>query len=323
MSTIFFHVGPHKTGSTYLQDTFARQAMSLENQGVLYPSIGREYSTGHHNIAWFFEERPHINTNRAKLSGDLLRLEAEESKNVLLSSEEFSRLLDAQTENLKAAFPNWDFHTIYFLRKGSSLIVSLWQESIKNGLITTPLDKTTLSIISDNMKYDPFNHDANIAKFKRRLEGEVSVLNYNELLASRTDLTQPVSEIINADLKQEHKRINPSLGMEVAELVRAANLYNARIGKRRRGFPRIACHRMLKIPILNSILKNHLNAKFAALHKSLPAKYFLEMGFQSSHFLDGDAETIYNYIPESVLLDELNRDNILPWRMIKKMIQEK
>ena len=319
---VYLHVGPHKTGSTYLQDVFARQAKSLEQQGILYPAAGREYSFGHHNIAWYFNERPLIKTNPATLAQDLSRLADETKGNLLLSSEEFSRVPANQLAGLRRAFPNRAFHVLYFRRKGSALVVSLWLESVKNGLMLSSLDEVTHTDLSGNLRYDPFDHHANIARFGQSLEGTVSVFDYNELLASGVDITRPVSETIQAELKSNNRSINASYEISVIELMRAANIYNAGIGKRRRGFPRIACHRMLKIPILNAVLRHNIRIKFGALRKSLSAKRFLEMGFQSSHFMDGDGSAVYDYIPGTDLLNELNKDDILPWRIIKKWIRE-
>lgn len=319
MPTIYLHVGPHKTGSSYLQNLFSSQSRSLEKQGILYPSIGRNGWTGHHNIAWLFADAHLRNTTYGKLSKGISQL-ASEKRDILLSSEVFSTLKESQLIKLRDAFPDQNFHVLYFLRKGSAFIVSLWRESVKNGL-SKPLDQAHRNFMAQRHGYDPSEYKDNIARFEHCLNSAVSIFDYNKLMEAKTDLTKPVSETIHANIKSKHKQINPSLSAEITELIRAANLFSWQTGNHHYGRSRIICALVLQIPFLGSLLRHHVDQNFIRLRQSMHVKNFLELGYQPAHLLNNELDVSYDYIPGSTMLNELDKDNILPWRIIKKMLQ--
>lgn len=322
MPTVYLHVGPHKTGSTYLQDQFASQTRSLERQGILYPFIGRKGWTGHHDLAWFFAERRLRKATHGELSRGIAQLAGERRMNILFSSEVFSLLKDLHLTKLRNAFPEKKFHVLYFRRKGSALFVSLWRESVKNGFARS-LDEVHRSSMAELHGYDPFEHDKNIARYEHCLEGNVSVFDYNNLLESKIDLTEPVSGILHASIKSRRQEVNPSLSVETTELIRAANLHAIQIGNHRSGRSRIICTLTLRIPFLGRQLREHLDQCFAKLGHSLSMKDLYKMGFKSADFLSDELDVSYNYIPGYKMLEELNKYDILPWRMIKMMLQNK
>ncbi|MEN9562864.1 MAG: hypothetical protein RIR73_1108 [Chloroflexota bacterium] len=322
MSTVYLHVGPHKTGTTYLQYLFATQAKSLEQQGILYPSVGRGQFNGHHNIAWFLANIPFSNVERSDLSKSILKLARQDQGNILLSSEEFSKLDKFQLMELRKVFWQKKFHVLYFKRNGTQLIISLWQEIIKSGS-TRPLNKATENVMKTrHHKYDPFAHEANILRYKRGLRGEVSVFNYNNLISNKLDLSIPIAEVLNIKLQSERIKINTRFSSETIELIRAANLYSRTIDKYLiRKNPGQICLKVMKIPFLGNILKKHVNDNFAKLQQILTPQDFLNMGYQSSSFLGEDQNIVYKYIPGDIMLDALNQKNILPWKIIKIIIK--
>ncbi len=320
MPTLYLHVGPHKTGSTYLQSVFSSQKNTLQIQGLLYPSQGREYSLGHHNIAWFFSGRQLIKTTPGKLSENLSELASFNTQKILLSSEEFARIPESNLPNLKLAFQKSDFHILYFLRNGAGLVVSLWQEMVKHG-VSTSMNKVNLSEISRFFNYNPFSHEENIAKFESQLNGTATVYNYNQLIAENKDLLSVITNTMGVTLKSKEKIVNQSMSIEIVELIRAANIYNFRIGKPRRSIPRKACFSMLKT--VNGLwLKKYLIGKKNELSKKLNSNHFIDMGFAQVGFSGADLRKEYIYIPEDLLFDALNKDNIMPWRILKKKIEE-
>ena len=51
---LVFLVGPHKTGSTYLQVNLAKQRKELRDRGWIYPKAGTSGDFGHHDLAHSF-----------------------------------------------------------------------------------------------------------------------------------------------------------------------------------------------------------------------------------------------------------------------------
>jgi hypothetical protein len=320
MPTLYLHIGPHKTGSTYLQTMFADQENALKAQGIFYPSTGRELPYGHHNMAWFFMNRALIKTTRDDLARNMLLLaNTFQQYKILFSSEEFARIPENKLTKLKNTFPEHDFHTLYFMRTGIGLVTSLWQEMIKQGHVI-PLDKIELPEMCNFFNYNPFAHAENIAKFEKHLKGPVTVYNYNQLMAEDKDLLDVMSSTLNVNLQSEHKTVNASMSIEAIELFRAANLYNLSIGKPRRGLPRTKCVAMLRAP--NGVaLKSYVAEKVKELAQNLPGKHFLDTGFADAQLTAADLTKEYVFVPGNLLLEQLNQDDIQPWKILKSQIE--
>ena len=86
--TLFVHVGPHKTGTTYLQHRLVTDRDLLASEaGLLYPRTAQDYLWGHHSLREAF-------TSPAEHARQLaLLVEELEGWNAgLISSERLSRL---------------------------------------------------------------------------------------------------------------------------------------------------------------------------------------------------------------------------------------
>ncbi len=318
MPTLFLHVGPHKTGSTYLQYVFSRQSTALKKQGVEYPAAAREHIYGHHNLAFLLMEHPLFHTNKNKLKRKLELLQ--HRGNLLLSSENFSRIPMEALPELKQLFPNHAFHVIYVARNGSRFLFSLWQQMIRTGM-TLPLDKFDLNAALKFFKYNPLAHEENIRKFQISLKAEVSALDYNSLAAQKTDLTQPISKIIGAQIQPLFEKINESLTIEQIELIRAANQHR-HIRQRRfsRTFAGEVCLKMLRVPYWGRQLRESVSQKMNVFCKTMPCEQFLEKGFPPAGLTNTDYGKTFSFIPDRVLLNELNKENIVAWKIIKAII---
>lgn len=127
LQEIIFHIGPHKTASTYIQKMFVENRKCLADQGICYPEegIGPEY--GHHQIVKDI-------TNK-KISSDLEQvLKLRHFQKIIFSSENFDRFRQPEVKALKNALPkDVKVSFIYFIRRPHELLTSSWQETIKHG----------------------------------------------------------------------------------------------------------------------------------------------------------------------------------------------
>lgn len=124
-ATLVLHVGPHKTGTTALQQALAGNAGRLARLGVLYPQAGR-LGDSHAGLA------------EACRTGDAaaLRALAEEAagwRAVVLSSENFSMLDGRALAALRAVFPRAEVRVAYVLRPLAVLWPAHWAELVKHG----------------------------------------------------------------------------------------------------------------------------------------------------------------------------------------------
>lgn len=292
---------------------FVEQEELAKSQGILYPGLGREYLHGHHNLARFFtKQRPLINTTRPELSANLSEFLRKEHNKVLLSSEEFVNLSEAGLTELRRCFEAYDIHVLFFRRTGNDLIVSLWQEKVKHGL-TTPLDEFVPELIPNNKA---FSFEENIAKLKAGLSDPViTVFDYNTLRSQGPNrVMEEICHVLGIELRPSSQMINTCLPIELIELVRAGNLYAESIGS-----PTTA-HAYRITTLLNNqfggVLRTYASKKVSKLAKCLNSKHFVKAGFPD----DQNCRQDWQYVPGSLLFDELNRDKNRLWNSLKQQL---
>ena len=73
------HIGPHKTGSTYLQDSFCKLRDVLAQKA--YPKLWQTISTGHHALAFDLRQKKidDLRTGFRELVGEALVLFSSEA----------------------------------------------------------------------------------------------------------------------------------------------------------------------------------------------------------------------------------------------------
>jgi hypothetical protein len=129
MKRLVLHIGPHKTGSTYLQLRLFSNVAALHSLGVAYPSSGIEPMYGHHKIAKLARH-----TDPSELNELLAPLSEIDDQILILSSENFDRLKQDAIAKLATALPATRTVSVVFFRRDlTDLLVSTWQESVKHG----------------------------------------------------------------------------------------------------------------------------------------------------------------------------------------------
>jgi hypothetical protein len=134
---LILHVGFHKSGTSALQESFAKQREELQAAGVLYPSIGRK---AHHRIAWALTQRVWGWKKRggeitpykhfAKMASFINR---SNSPKIVLSSEFFSELTSEQIQKLDSGIRGREVKILFTLRPLAKLLGSSYQQYLKYG----------------------------------------------------------------------------------------------------------------------------------------------------------------------------------------------
>lgn len=124
---VVLHAGPHKTGTTALQQTLAANAGLLARHGVLYPATGRSGDS-------------HAGLAEALIRGDAsglpaLAAEATGWRGVLIATEHLSALSVDALIALRRLFPGAEFRVSYTLRRLATLWPSHWAELVKHGQV--------------------------------------------------------------------------------------------------------------------------------------------------------------------------------------------
>lgn len=124
MTQIFLHVGPHKTGTSTIQNWLSANRDVLRAEGALYP--GR--SLNHNNVA------NQLRSGRAGLFGSIVDeiRGAPPGTRVILSAEAFSRIYGEERERILRELVAWPVTIIYYLRRSWERAASAHTQGLKN-----------------------------------------------------------------------------------------------------------------------------------------------------------------------------------------------
>lgn len=140
-TSILFHAGFHKTGTTAIQSALASSREEMVAHGVLYPGKRRS----HHRAAmvvtnrtWGWEERGGRRTNPAYWTKLVAEVAAHPSR-VVISSEAFALADNEALDRIMAELvppegPHAEMHVVLTLRPMARLLSSSWQQYLKYGL---------------------------------------------------------------------------------------------------------------------------------------------------------------------------------------------
>lgn len=219
MPRYLIHVGPHKTGTTYLQTVFAMLHETLAARGVLYPDIWRQ-GGGHANLP------RNIRDESPDLPGEFAALEAGRHNTVLISAEGLSDLSVDHVKQLRALLRDSPAQIVFYIRRWSELIPSAWREQIKHGHVETlpeyvlrVLRKPSRTAMSANLHQHINNY---ITVFG---EESVKLVSYNNVLEGGKDIFEHFCRTFLRWLppKIDIPRKNVSLSAVDAELIRVVN----------------------------------------------------------------------------------------------------
>lgn len=130
-TTVYLHIGMHKTGSTAIQHLISRNRLSFSKQGYFVPTAGcpkeEELNRGHHELAWAI----HLNQDLMH-RWRVFAKEAEQSnhKMILLSSEDFSRLGEKHIAEVKELLSSFDTKILVYIRDQVSTIEAMYRTDV-------------------------------------------------------------------------------------------------------------------------------------------------------------------------------------------------
>jgi hypothetical protein len=222
MKKIIFHIGPHKTATTYIQKRFVENRKYLASNGIYYPEEGIGPLYGHHQII--------EDLNKERFSLHLVRaLEFTQYHTVIFSSENFDRLRQLQIEALKEALPeDVKVSFVYFIRRSHELLLSSWQEYIKHGgekqWAEYLLEHTLRPYMSPLLNhFIVLKHYGDAFGFEN-----IHLMDYNYLVDSQIDVFSFLLDYLGCQspntIKNTREIINKSYPYDVLEVIRSLNV---------------------------------------------------------------------------------------------------
>jgi hypothetical protein len=127
VTQFIIHVGPHKTGTTYLQEAFVQARPQLAGRGIHYPTTWGP--SAHHALYERLRAFPN-----PKLEAEFAALHAARHPTVLISVEGLAGLPEPAVAYLRGLIgPDNRVTVVYYVRTWADLLPSHWKESIKVG----------------------------------------------------------------------------------------------------------------------------------------------------------------------------------------------
>jgi hypothetical protein len=137
MKKVFIHAGFHKTGTTALQHSLQASTNQLKAAGYRYPIVDQGTSQSGSVLAladrgWGWQARG-SKTIPKRVWTKLVKQARSGGENIVLSSEFFSELDEAQVHQVKEAFAGLEVEVIFTLRAFDKLFPSTYQQALKSG----------------------------------------------------------------------------------------------------------------------------------------------------------------------------------------------
>ncbi len=295
---LVLHIGLHKTGTTYLQNAWRVNRDHLEAAGVYYP--GGEGQPVQRMAAWDLLGRRPRGVADKRMPGQWQALSdvvaASSLPTALLSEEGLSVATNKQVARCLSSFPDREIHVLVTCRDLGRVVVSAWQEDLKNG-------KTwTWQEFISSVK-DPHRRAQNPARGFWRAqdlpvilqtwrqhvpEDRIHVVTVPPTGADPAVLVERIASVVGFDptvLTEAVPWDNASLGVAGTEVIRRLNTaLGRRLNQRQHGH------------LVNAVLVPHLVRNGADERYGLPAEdqpwVESEAGRQIDHLRDGGYDVV-------------------------------
>lgn len=214
------HVGPHKTGTKYLQHSLTRNRLWLEAHGVLYPDLWAVADVpAHTELAALIGRQAH----GVRTKFDQLRDSG--FPTILLSSEDLSDQSETAFRYLADLISPSSVSVVFYCRRWSELLFSGWQETVKQGH-TMPFPEFCAHHLANQQGSTIINFGMVLDRLAAAfgLDG-VSIVSYSHLADDGQDILRHfTSEILGINEALEpQQRMNESMSLFDAELLRVVN----------------------------------------------------------------------------------------------------
>ena len=240
MPRYLIHVGPHKTGTTYLQITMRNLRERLEENGILFRldwGVSDDVPS-HHRL---FQRLLTHKDPDPELEQQFRDLNRSDYELIVISSEDMSNLSPPAINYLRSLLQGAEVEIVFYCRRWADLIASGWQELVKHGHSQTLLEMANAALA--NPYASTINFANTLDKYAAIFGKErVRLVSYDVLAAEGQDLVEhffnmflhcPINALLPPGQVHKPSRVNVSLNPSDTEIIRALNaIEHARSGQR-------------------------------------------------------------------------------------------
>ena len=134
---LHLHIGPRKSGTTFLQQALISNARALRTEGLLYPTPGRSLRQRLLGAPRFLNHEKELlaacTSEASSTPKWLVHALAATSGDIILSGEAIAACSPAELDHLTAYLGAGELHVIITARSLEAVIPSSWQQHIRNG----------------------------------------------------------------------------------------------------------------------------------------------------------------------------------------------
>ncbi len=223
MPRYVIHIGPHKTGTTFLQGAFLQLHDTLLTHGIAYPKqwLGTR-GPGHAGLAQRL-----LAGGDDQLKEEFASLVAGPSETILISSEALALLSDDAVALLKQLVGNAPVTIVFYVRRWTEVTISAWQGAMRRG-DTIPLLERLHRQQSAPAGSEVINPALVLDRYASAFGAHtIRLVSYNSLIDTKTELLDHFAAMflgITETLDVDRSRRNTSLGPVDSEVLRALNL---------------------------------------------------------------------------------------------------
>lgn len=222
MPKFLIHVGPHKTGSTYLQGAFRALRPELLKRGIAYPEFGQGPDKLNHAV---LAQRLRAD-DYAGIGEEFVSLMGSGHETVLISSEDLADVGSAGIAYLKSLLGTQHARVVFYCRRWSELLPSGWQEMVKHGETGTFPEFLSRHMVNSFGSH-VMNYGQTVGRYAEHFGlPNISLVSYSNIVDSGHDLLTNFCRnfLAWADPPVPPQgRVNASLDPVEVEVVRALN----------------------------------------------------------------------------------------------------
>jgi hypothetical protein len=218
------HIGPHKTGSSYLQACFRQYREVLRARGVVVPAAWESAGNAAQTV---LVAALREGGNYESALKTMAEIRMEDAPTLLISAEDLCTLGAPAVQRLRDLLGDSDVTIVYYARRTSDLLFSSWQEDVKhNASMTFP--EYVLNHVRNPQASLFFNLDVRLKHFIEVFgKDSIRIVGYSALRDNGIDLFRHFAQRIldwhNIEPEPQSREINIAATPEQIELLRSLN----------------------------------------------------------------------------------------------------
>lgn len=230
MPKFIIHVGPHKTGSTYIQQRLDENAKLLLRQGIYVPIHWRD---SRENPSQTLLVRKLRGGDAAAISSEFAELLRTDHRIIAISTEAIAGCDIASLTAIRELLGESEFTIVYYVRRWSELLLSRWNEVIVQGGTTDFIHYASESLANPECS-DVINTDRQVKRFVQVFgRPNVKLVSYDTVIERGGDIFRHFSRhflLAPNVLPPSQSRANVSTAPERTELCRVLNFIDQEAG---------------------------------------------------------------------------------------------